>query len=629
MVRSPRLRRLGVACLAAVAVLAVSPAIGRADDASTVTVVGTSDVSDSNLVSAVLKPGFEAAYPQYHLNYVSLGTGAAINYAKAGSASGLLVHAASLENQFVADGYSNEPYGRAIFYGDYVLLGPANDPAGVAANAPHDIATAFERIAAAGQAGNANFVSRGGTPGTTVEEHLIWARTSGVTLCDVSAANGGGSSPSTTTGACPANIAYPGWYHATGLTQGPNIVNADACNYPGGNCYVLTDRGTFNYLQSTGAVQNLHIVTRNNSASARGGETFLINTFHAYVLNPAKFAGQNNVQINVAGATAFLNWVTSPAGQAAVGRFLGDANDPPFLPSASPRLSGTALPATLDAGKPVTVTGHVQNVVPGTPVLDGVAVTLATPAGTVASATTDAGGNYSLTFAPVANASYTVSTGQITKVEDTALNPQFGDLLAPSTTALGSMTVQSAITVSKVSTSYRRAVVTGTVAPATHAHGVVTITATKGAKTVNAGTAAITGGTFSVRVKLAPATYRLQARFDDPGQVLSALAAPRTVKIPGAAAVKVSHLRVRARHVTATGSVTPAPTSSGGYVRLLGRYGKHKLTTIGAAVKLAKGKRSFRIERKLSRHDWKLQVEYVHKGVIDTAKSKARSARVR
>jgi tungstate transport system substrate-binding protein len=110
-----------------------------------VTVVGTSDASDSNLLSAVLKP----AYPQYHLNYVSLGTGAAINYAKAGSASALLVHAASLENQFVAGGYSDEPYGRATFYGDYVLLGPASDPAGVLANAPHGIVTAFERIPAA------------------------------------------------------------------------------------------------------------------------------------------------------------------------------------------------------------------------------------------------------------------------------------------------------------------------------------------------------------------------------------------------------------------------------------------------------------------------------------------------
>jgi tungstate transport system substrate-binding protein len=629
MPRSPRPRRLGVACLAAVAALAVWPAAGRADDAATVTVVGTSDVSDSNLVSAVLKPGFEAAYPQYHLNYVSQGTGAAIATAKAGAASGLLVHAASLENQFVADGYSNEPYGRAIFYGDYVLLGPASDPAGVLANAPHDIVTAFERIAAAGQAGNANFVSRGGTPGTTVEEHLIWAKTTGVTLCDVSAANGGGSSPSTATGACPATISYPSWYHATGLTQGPNIVNADACNYPGGNCYVLTDRGTFNFLQSTGAAQNLHIVTRDNSAAARGGATFLVNTFHAYVLNPARFAGNTNVQINVAGATAFLNWVTSPAGQAAVAGFLGDTHDPPFLPSASPRLTAAGLPATIDADQPVTVSGHLQNVVPGTPALGGVTVTLATPAGPVATGTTDAGGNYSLAFSPVANASYTVSTGQITKIEDATLNPQFGDLLAPATAAVGSMTVQSAIAVSKVSTRYRRAVVTGTVAPATHAHGVVTVTATKGSRTVNAGTATVTGGTFSVIAKLAPGTYRLQARLDDPGQVVSSLAAPRTVKVPGAATVRVSHLRVHGRHVTVTGSVTPAPASSGGYVRLLGRFGKHEAAPIGARVKLAKGKRTFAFTRRVRAHRWHFQVEYVHKGAIDTAKSKARSARVR
>ena len=222
----------------------------HADDSSTLTVVGTSDVYDSNLVQSVLKPGFQAAYPQYTLNYVSKGTGAAISYAEAGTASALLVHAPALENQFVASGYSLEPAGRAIFWGDFVLLGPASDPAHIMTNDPHNIAQAFEDIAAAGAAGTANFVSRGGTPGTTVAEHAIWALTSGVSTCNVSAANGGGTVPSTTTGDCPTTATPPSWYHTTGLTQGPNVLNADACNgYSTSNdCYVLTDRCTYNYL---------------------------------------------------------------------------------------------------------------------------------------------------------------------------------------------------------------------------------------------------------------------------------------------------------------------------------------------------------------------------------------------
>ena len=52
-----------------------------ADESGVLTVVGTSDVFDSNLVQTVLEPGFEKAYPQYDLQYVSKGTGAAIAYA--------------------------------------------------------------------------------------------------------------------------------------------------------------------------------------------------------------------------------------------------------------------------------------------------------------------------------------------------------------------------------------------------------------------------------------------------------------------------------------------------------------------------------------------------------------------
>ncbi|HTR70772.1 MAG TPA: substrate-binding domain-containing protein, partial [Mycobacteriales bacterium] len=129
---------------------------------STVTVVGTSDVYDSELMQKVITPDFEAAYPQYTLNYVSLGSGAAISYAEAGTASALLVHAAPLESRFVASGYSAQRFGRAVFYGDYVLLGPPSDPAHVFTNDRHDIVSAFEAVAhEAATHADVNFVSRG------------------------------------------------------------------------------------------------------------------------------------------------------------------------------------------------------------------------------------------------------------------------------------------------------------------------------------------------------------------------------------------------------------------------------------------------------------------------------------
>ncbi len=92
----------------------------------------------------------------------------------AAGASVLIVHAASLENQFVANGYSQEQYGRALWINDFVLAGNTADPAGIKTGAPHDIARAFAAVAASGIAGKSTFVSRGGTPGTTVQEHAIW-----------------------------------------------------------------------------------------------------------------------------------------------------------------------------------------------------------------------------------------------------------------------------------------------------------------------------------------------------------------------------------------------------------------------------------------------------------------------
>jgi tungstate transport system substrate-binding protein len=451
-------RRLAASVLAVGLTTALTTTLSapaaHADDASTLTVVGTSDVYDSFLVQTVLKPGFEAAYPQYTLNYVSQGTDAAIAYAKSGQASAMIVHAAALENQFVAEGYSLESYGRAIFWGDFVFAGFTSDPAGIGTKGHgHDIVKSFEDVAAAGVAGDATFVSRGKAPGTTVQEHAIWAQTTGVDLCDISTAQGGGKAPTNHSGGtCGTSGDLPDWYKITEQSQGPNILTANACNSfsprPADSCYVFTDRGTFNYLDSTNQVGNLDIVTRDNAATATGGPDLLVNSFHAYAINPAKFTSPS-VSINTTAATAFLNWVTSPAGQTAVGNYLNGTNDAPFLPSAAPKVTTSALPASVDEGQSITVTGTLSNVVPGTPKLDFVPVKLlGAPAGgaatTVATATTDATGAYSLTYKPTATMAYTVATDQITKIQNATLNPVFGDLLAPTSTPVGTVQFKAA-----------------------------------------------------------------------------------------------------------------------------------------------------------------------------------------
>src|ERR1700761_1648666 len=92
--RFTRMRRsFRAATAVAIAACALAPAVARADDASTVTVEGTSDVSDSHLMDKVIVPGFQAAYPQYTLSYdaPSGGTGAALDKVRTGTGSGLLV----------------------------------------------------------------------------------------------------------------------------------------------------------------------------------------------------------------------------------------------------------------------------------------------------------------------------------------------------------------------------------------------------------------------------------------------------------------------------------------------------------------------------------------------------------
>jgi len=102
---TPRMRAIVVG----MAFLLVAAPAGASD----VRVEGTTDTTDSGLIQDVIQPGFEAAYPQYTLKYHATGTGAALTDARAGQADAVLTHAPSSEAQFVQDGFSLEPFGRA------------------------------------------------------------------------------------------------------------------------------------------------------------------------------------------------------------------------------------------------------------------------------------------------------------------------------------------------------------------------------------------------------------------------------------------------------------------------------------------------------------------------------------
>src|SRR6202042_2990634 len=121
--------------------------------------------NDSGLIPNLIQPQFQKEFPQFTFKYLPSATGQAIQNAESGTGgpSALIVHAASLENQFVAGGFSyNNQYGNAIFTNDFVLAGPTGDPAGVSTNGANNVAQAFADVAAAGAAGNATFLTRGG-----------------------------------------------------------------------------------------------------------------------------------------------------------------------------------------------------------------------------------------------------------------------------------------------------------------------------------------------------------------------------------------------------------------------------------------------------------------------------------
>ena len=115
----------------AVVLLLTGLGVGSAAQADTIRVQSTTDTVDAGLVDGLLEPMYAQAQPGDTLDYVGVGTGRALDNARRGIADVVITHAPSLEQQFVTDGFSLEPSGRAIFYSDYVIVGPRADPAGV------------------------------------------------------------------------------------------------------------------------------------------------------------------------------------------------------------------------------------------------------------------------------------------------------------------------------------------------------------------------------------------------------------------------------------------------------------------------------------------------------------------
>jgi tungstate transport system substrate-binding protein len=266
--RRPSLTRRSIlAALPLAAALAFSSA--EAQD-KFIIVSSTTSTQDSGLFGHLL-PIFRAK-TGIEVRVVAQGTGQALDTGRRGDADVLFVHDKVAEEKFVADGFGVDR--REVMYNDFVLIGPKSDPAKIAGT--KDIAAALKRIAES----KAPFASRGDKSGTHAAELRLWK------LANVDPNAGKGA-----------------WYRETGQGMGPTL-NVSS----GMNAYVLADRGTWLSFKNRG---ELDIVVE--------GDQRLFNQYGVILVNPDK---HKHVKKDL--GMAFVNWITSPEGQKAIGDYTID-----------------------------------------------------------------------------------------------------------------------------------------------------------------------------------------------------------------------------------------------------------------------------------------------------------------
>ena len=225
----------------------------------------TTSTQDSGLLD-VLVPQFEKE-SSYKVKTISVGSGQAMKMGEKGEADVLLVHSPEAEKKFMSDGFGVTR--RLVMHNDFIIVGPAADPAKV--KSAHGSIDALKRIAQTG----ALFASRGDNSGTHAKEKGLW--------------KGAGINPD-----------GQKWYQQTGLGMGQTLnVAAEKKGYS------LTDRATYLALK-----KNLGLVVLNE------GDNKLLNIYHVIEINPLKWP-----KINTAGGKAFADFMVAKKTQEIIGRF--------------------------------------------------------------------------------------------------------------------------------------------------------------------------------------------------------------------------------------------------------------------------------------------------------------------
>jgi tungstate transport system substrate-binding protein len=228
----------------------------------------------------VLVPLFEEQ-TGYVVKTVAVGTGAALKMAEEGNADVLLVHAPASEMELMDAGYGKDRM--LIMHNDFVIVGPADDPAGI--KGMTSAAEALQKIAEAG----AIFVTRGDDSGTNKKEISLW----GSTTTDPNGQD---------------------WYIESGQGMGATLTITSEKQ-----AYTMTDRATFLANQ-----ENLDLVILVE------GDAVLLNVYHVITVNPDKWPA-----VNYDGALAFANFLVQEDTQSIIGEFgVEKFGQPLFFPDA-------------------------------------------------------------------------------------------------------------------------------------------------------------------------------------------------------------------------------------------------------------------------------------------------------